>query len=60
MSEHCNYCGSQICNHGNCPQCAPCQHCDGGDRNNKKFYEYGDEGIDYGTDDYSSGYEDED
>lgn len=23
--------------HGSCPQCNPCRHCDGGDRNDKFF-----------------------
>jgi len=45
MTEHCLECGSQLCNHGNCPSCCPCGHCDGGDRNNKFFGydEYGNE-----------------
>ena len=30
MSDHCGYCGSHLCNHGACPRCNPCQHCDGG------------------------------
>ncbi len=37
MKTHCRECGSQTCNHGNCPQCRPCQHCDGGDRSDKFF-----------------------
>lgn len=37
MTEHCGYCGSQLCNHGNCPECNPCRHCYGGDRENKFF-----------------------
>lgn len=51
MTEHCSTCGSQLCGHGNCPECAPCQHCYGGDRQNKIFeYEdefYGDSYHDY-------------
>jgi hypothetical protein len=38
-TTHCRYCGSQMCNHMNCPECSPCRHCDGGDRSNK-FYGY--------------------
>lgn len=37
MTEHCGECGSRKCNHGNCPQCNPCQHCNGGDRDDKFF-----------------------
>jgi hypothetical protein len=37
MSEHCGYCGSQLCGHGQCPECNPCRECDGGDRGNKRF-----------------------
>lgn len=39
MTEHCRECGSQICNHGNCPECNPCNHCYGGDRTDKYFGE---------------------
>ena len=27
----------KLCNHGNCPECSPCQHCFGGDREDKFF-----------------------
>ncbi len=37
MTSHCRHCGSEICNHGNCPECHPCTHCNGGDRSNKAF-----------------------
>jgi hypothetical protein len=37
MTEHCGQCGSRKCNHGNCPECRPCTHCDGGDRTDKFF-----------------------
>jgi len=37
MTEHCGECGSRKCNHGNCPECNPCRHCDGGDRSDKFF-----------------------
>ena len=37
MTEHCGECGSRKCNHGNCPQCSPCTHCNGGDRTDKFF-----------------------
>lgn len=37
MTEHCNECGSRLCNHGNCPECNPCKHCYGGDREDKYF-----------------------
>jgi len=37
MSDHCGECGSRMCAHGNCPECNPCRHCDGGDRNDKFF-----------------------
>lgn len=43
MTDHCGECGSQLCNHGNCPECNPCKHCDGGDRDNK-FYGYKQDG----------------
>lgn len=43
MTQHCGSCGSQVCNHGHCPQCEPCQHCDGGDRDNK-FFGYDEDG----------------
>lgn len=39
MTTHCGECGSEKCNHDNCPECNPCQHCNGGDRTNK-FYGY--------------------
>lgn len=39
MTSHCRECGSEMCNHGNCPECRPCQHCYGGDRQNKWFGE---------------------
>lgn len=39
MTTHCRECGSQMCNHGNCPECNPCRHCYGGDRSNKYFGE---------------------
>lgn len=39
MTSHCGECGSQICNHGACPECNPCRHCNGGDRTNKHFKE---------------------
>lgn len=39
MTSHCGECGSQLCNHGNCPECNPCRHCEGGDRSNKYFGE---------------------
>lgn len=42
MTWHCNLCGSQLCNHGNCPECGPCKHCYGGDREDK-FFGYDDE-----------------
>jgi hypothetical protein len=42
MTEHCGECGSRKCNHGNCPQCRPCTHCNGGDRTDK-FFGYEDE-----------------
>ena len=48
MTEHCKGCGSQLCNHGNCPECSPCHHCTGGDRDNKYF---GEEEFNYGRDD---------
>lgn len=38
-TSHCRECGSEVCNHGNCPECRPCQHCYGGDRQNKYFPE---------------------
>jgi len=45
MTEHCRDCGSEICNHGVCPECdRPCRHCPGGDRNNK-FFGYDEEGF---------------
>ncbi len=37
MTTHCVECGSEMCNHGNCPECNPCRHCYGGDRSNKYF-----------------------
>ncbi len=37
MSSHCGYCGSRLCNHGACPECNPCRHCDGGEREDKFF-----------------------
>lgn len=37
MTEHCRECGSRKCNHGNCPECYPCRHCYGGDREDKFF-----------------------
>jgi len=37
MTSHCGHCGSRMCNHGNCPECSPCQHCYGGDRSDKFF-----------------------
>jgi hypothetical protein len=37
MTAHCSECGSRLCNHGNCPECNPCKHCDGGDRMDKQF-----------------------
>lgn len=37
MTTHCGECGSQMCNHGNCPECNPCRHCNGGDREDKFF-----------------------
>ncbi len=37
MTTHCGECGSRMCNHGNCPECSPCQHCFGGDRSDKFF-----------------------
>lgn len=43
MTVHCVECGSQKCNHGNCPECYPCRHCNGGDRSNK-FFGYDDRG----------------
>jgi hypothetical protein len=39
MTTHCGECGSELCNHGNCPECNPCRHCYGGDRQNKYFGE---------------------
>ena len=39
MTTHCKDCGSRMCNHGNCPECRPCRHCDGGDRHDKYFRE---------------------
>lgn len=39
MTNHCKECGSRICNHGNCPECRPCTHCFGGDREDKYFGE---------------------
>ena len=39
MTEHCGTCGSEMCNHGNCPECCPCNHCSGGDIDNKYFGE---------------------
>lgn len=39
MTVHCHDCGSQLCNHGNCPRCRPCDHCDGGDKDNRYFGE---------------------
>ena len=38
-SYHCRECGSEVCGHGNCPECNPCKHCFGGDRQNKYFPE---------------------
>lgn len=38
-TSHCRECGSEVCGHGNCPECNPCQHCFGGDRSNKFFEE---------------------
>ncbi len=37
MTDHCGYCGSRLCNHGTCPECNPCRHCTGGDREDKFF-----------------------
>jgi hypothetical protein len=37
MTEHCHHCGSRLCNHGNCPECNPCKHCNGGNREDKFF-----------------------
>lgn len=56
MTSHCRECGSRLCNHGNCPECAPCKHCDGGDRSDK-FFGYDEEherelDRDYGLDGY--------
>lgn len=39
MTTHCIECGSEKCSHGNCPECYPCHHCSGGDRNNKYYGE---------------------
>jgi len=39
MTTHCRECGSEVCDHGNCPECNPCRHCLGGDRSNKYFVE---------------------
>lgn len=39
MTSHCSDCGSRVCGHDNCPQCNPCEHCNGGDREDK-FYGY--------------------
>lgn len=40
MTEHCLECGSRKCNHGACPECNPCRHCNGGDRMDKYFEEF--------------------
>ncbi len=47
MTEHCGECGSRKCNHGACPECNPCRHCNGGDRQDK-FFGYDDERTDDG------------
>lgn len=57
MTSHCRDCGSRICNHGACPECNPCRHCDGGDRHDKFFGDdadremFGNDVSDYGLDD---------
>ena len=38
MTEHHGECGSRLCNHGNCLECSPCQHCDGGDDRHDKYF----------------------
>lgn len=40
MSDYCRFCGSRLCNHGNCPECNPCRHCDGGGREDKFEEDY--------------------
>jgi hypothetical protein len=42
VTEHCGVCGSRLCGHGACPDstCAmyyACEHCNGGDPDDKYF-----------------------
>lgn len=44
MTDHCAVCGSRLCNHGACPDPAcsqfyTCEHCPGGDSDDKYFGE---------------------
>jgi hypothetical protein len=43
MTEHCGECGAELCGHGHCPRCQLCEHCNGGDRDNK-FFGYDEDG----------------